>query len=182
MMTIGLIVETTFPPDNRGNLRLYRLARVLVAQKHRVFFICPSKLPWQRKRLEYEGISVRQFRGFEKYLYSWARLLVRSWHCLVSVLLIARLHRKRPFDVLHAWNPLAGCAAIFAGMLIRRRVYIDFTDFYSDIAKTDSNAVVARMLTFVERFVLQHAHKVIVVSTVMQDRLIAMGIAKHKIA
>lgn len=180
-MMVGLIVESTFPPVNRANLRLYRLARVLAKRDHEVYFISPSKFPWLRKSLSYEGIKVCQYSGFGKYLYSEARLIIRGCHLIAAILLIIYLNFKKRFDVLGAWNPLAGLAAILAGKIIRKPVIIDFTDFYSDIAKTDSNSITVNILKKIEFFILKNAKLVLIVSDIMKERLVKMGIEKDKI-
>lgn len=181
MMNIGLIVETNFPPFNRGNLRLYRLAKVLVNKGYDVYFINPSKLFWRRQSLEYEGIKVRQYFGLEKFLYSKFRSIIRGYHLAASIVLVVYLNCKKRFDILHAWNPLAGLAAVLAGKIINRPVFLDFTDFYSNIAKTDSNKLVAYLLKKIEFFILRNAAKIIVVSEIMKDRLALEGIDKDKI-
>lgn len=180
-MTAGLIVESSFPPVNRANLRLYRLAKVLVKKGYEVYLISPSKLPWSRKNLDYQNIKVRQYFGFERYLYSKLRILVRGYHLIACIWTVIFSNFKNRFDVLHAWNPLAGLAAVLAGRIIRKPVLIDLTDFYSDIAKTDSNKLTAGFLKKVELFVLRQAKKVIVVSEEMKERLVFEGVASEKI-
>jgi glycosyltransferase involved in cell wall biosynthesis len=180
-MVVALIVESSFPPVNRANLRLYRLARILVKKSHDIYFISPSKFPWLKKSLDYEGIKVRQYFGFDHYLYSKIRLLVRSYHLIACVLSVIYLNLKNRFDALQAWNPLAGLAAILAGKIIRKPVFIDFTDFYSDIAQTDSNRLAVPILKYIELLVLKNARKVIVVSEIMKKRLMNLGISENKI-
>ena len=180
-MNIGLITESTFPPFNRANLRLYRLAKVLVNRGDKVFFISPSNVPWHRDVADYEGITVRQYYGFGRYLYSKIRLIVRGYHLVATILLIVKLNFKNKFDVLHGWNPLAGLAAVLSGKIIGKPVFVDFTDFYSDIALTDSTPLAAAILKKIEFFILKNSQKVIVVSEIMRQRLKALGIDEKKI-
>ena len=180
-MIVELVVETTFPPVNRGNLRLYRLAKVLVKKGYDVYLISPSELLWLRKSLDYQGIKACQYFGLSQYLYSRYRSIVRGYHLIASILLIIHLNSKRRFDVLHAWNPLAGLSAVLAGKIIKKPVFVDITDFYSDIAQTDSNKLVVYLLKKIEFFVLRNAQKVIVVSKIMKERLVLDGIARNKI-
>lgn len=178
---VVLVVETTFPPVSRANLRLYKLGVVLVRKGHKVCMVSPSETFLDKREIqEYEGIKVEQFRGFNKYLYSKIRVLVRAYHFLASLCTLLLLNSKKRIDVIHAWNPLAGIAAIVGGKLLGRNVYIDFTDFYSDIAIDDSPYAV-KLLRSIEMFVLKNASKVMVVSSVMKDRLSALGINKEKI-
>jgi len=73
-------------------------------------------------------------------------------------------------------------AATIAGKITKKPTYIDFTDFYSDIAETDSNKLVVKMLKKMEKFILKNAQKIMVVSEVMRERLGEMEIDKKKIA
>ncbi len=180
-MNIALITEKTFPPVNRANLRLYRLAKVLVKKNHKVYFISPSIHPFSDTKFNYEGIKICQFKGFDKFLYSKLRAIVRGLHLFNSVAFIVSLNFKYQFDALHAWNPLAGLSAILAGKIIKKPVYIDFTDFYSDIAKSDSNKLVTNFFSKIENFILKNAEKIMVVSKPMKERLINQNIKESKI-
>lgn len=170
---IVLIAEMTIPPVSRANLRTYRLGLALVNKGgHRVYMITPSKTPLQRSSYYQQGIFMNQFWGFSKYLYSRMRLPIRFYHLLCTIASIIYL-QLRFFDIyrIHAWNPLASFAAVIAAKIVRKPVYIDFTDFYSDIAKTDFPAV-ASTLRLIERFVLSQASKIFVVSDEMINFLI----------
>ncbi|MBI4805059.1 MAG: glycosyltransferase family 4 protein [Desulfovibrio sp.] len=185
---VAIIVETTIPPVSRANLRMYWLAREIIAQKKAlVNMIAPSRDISSRRSYFTEWIWMNQYPGFGKHLYGAFRLPVRVWHFLASIISIIILeiwYRRsgaRGFCAIHAWNPLAGMAAVVAGLIIRRPIFLDFTDFYSDIARTDL-PLLSKPLVWMENLVLSRARKVFVVSDVMRDHLIAnKGLAPDKV-
>ncbi|MFP5221668.1 MAG: glycosyltransferase family 4 protein [Acidobacteriota bacterium] len=177
---IGIIVETTIPPVSRANLRMYWLAKEIIAQKQAlVNMVAPSRDLPSRRSYFVEWIWMNQYPGFGKSLYGAFRLPVRLWHFLASIISIVILeiwYRRsgaRGFCALHAWNPLAGMAAVIAGKLINRPVFVDFTDFYSDIARTDM-PLLSKPLVWLENLVLSQARRVFVVSDVMREHLITV--------
>jgi len=185
---VAIIVETTIPPVSRANLRMYWLAREIIARKIAlVNMIAPSRDLTSRRSYFTEWIWMNQFPGFGKRLYGAFRLPVRLWHFAASILSIVALelwYRRsgaRGFCAVHAWNPLAGMAAVVAGALIRRPVFLDFTDFYSDIARTDM-PLFSKPLVWLENLVLSKARKVFVVSEAMRGHLIERkGLAPDKV-
>lgn len=185
---VAIIVETTIPPVSRANLRMYWLAKAMLAEKKAlVNMVAPSMDLPSRRSYYTEWIWLNQYPGFGKALYNRWRLPVRMWHFLasiISIVLLERMYRKnkvRGFCAIHAWNPLAGMAAVIAGKLIRRPVFVDFTDFYSDIARTDMPAL-STPLVWLENFVLRQARRVFVVSEVMREHLMAVkGLPPEKV-
>lgn len=174
---VGILVETTIPPVSRANLRMYWLAKALIAEKRAmVNMVSPSKDLTSRRSYFVEWIWMNQFPGWAKHLYSGWRLPVRIWHFLASIISLVILeiwYRRscgRGFAALHAWNPLAGLAAVIAGKLIGRPVFVDFTDFYSDIARTDM-PLLSKPLVWLENFVLRQARYIFVVSRQLKDHL-----------
>ena len=122
---VGILVETTIPPVSRANLRMYWLAKALLAEKKTmVNMVSPSKDLATRRSYFVEWIWMNQFPGWAKHLYSKWRLPVRIWHFLASiismVILVVWYKRERcpGFAVIHAWNPLAGLAAVISGFLM----------------------------------------------------------------
>jgi glycosyltransferase involved in cell wall biosynthesis len=183
-----LIVETTIPPVSRANLRLYHLGLNLMREKQfHVHMITPSMMPWTRRTVILDKIIMNQYWGFNKYLYANIRTLVRSWHFIATILSVIylswyfqKVHKKK-ISIIHAWNPLAGFAAIISGKILRTPVFIDFTDFYSDIAVSDM-PIFANTLKKIEKYVLQNAKKVFVVSNKMREFLAnTLHIQKEKI-
>lgn len=166
--SVALFVETPLPPVSRANLRLYNLGLSLVKRGYDVHMIAPSFHPHRRVSLVYSGIQVHQYPGFAAFLYSRARLIVRALHLFLSVSYALLIHKKEKIHAVHGWNPLAGLAATVSGKLIGCPVFIDFTDFYSDIAKTDS-PLMAPFFRLTERFILSSAKRVIVVSSIMKE-------------
>ena len=186
---VAILVETTIPPVSRANLRMYWLAKALIASRKasvnmirrrsmRLALTRPSRDLASRRSYFIEWIWMNQFPGFGRLLYSSLRLPVRVWHfaaSILSIVLLEIMYRRngnRAFCAVHAWNPLAGLAAIIAGKLIGRPVFVDFTDFYSDIARTDM-PLLSKPLVWLENFVLSRARRVFVVSDVMRDHLVA---------
>lgn len=185
---VAIIVETTIPPVSRANLRMYWLAKAILAEKKAlVNMVAPSMDLPSRRSYFTEWIWMNQYPGFGKALYNRWRLPVRVWHFLasiISIVLLERMYRKnkaRGFCAIHAWNPLAGMAAVIAGKIIHRPVFVDFTDFYSDIARTDMPAL-STPLVWLENYVLRQARRVFVVSEVMRDHLLAVkGLPPEKV-
>jgi len=179
-MNVGLVVETPVPPVSRANIRLYNLGLSLAKRDHKVFMITPSTSPYSRTCKKHSGIIIYQYPGFARYLYSRMRMFVRFIHLVFSIISVILLNSKNKIDVIHAWNPLAGLAAVISGKLIRARVFIDLTDFYSDIAKDDSPLLVP-FFRKIENYILKSATKVIVVSEETSKILVKTGISKKKI-
>jgi len=185
---VGVLVETTIPPVSRANLRMYWLAKVLIAEKRvMVNMVSPSKDLRSRRSYFVEWIWMNQFPGWACHLYTRWRLPVRIWHFLASIISLVILevwYRRscgRGFAALHAWNPLAGLAAVLAGKLIRKPVFVDFTDFYSDIARTDM-PLLSKPLVWLENYVLRQARFIFVVSNQLKEHLArAHGLPPEKI-
>lgn len=177
---VAIIVETTIPPVSRANLRMYWLAKALIVErKAMVNMIAPSRDLASRRSYFVEWIWMNQFPGFARRLYSsFLRIPVRIWHFMASIISIVILeiwYRRsfgRGFAVIHAWNPLAGLAAVIAGKLIAKPVFVDFTDFYSDIARTDM-PLFSKPLVWLENFVLNQAANIFVVSRQLKEHLIS---------
>lgn len=184
----AIIVETAIPPVSRANLRMYWLAKTLINEKKiLVNMIAPSQNPKTRRSYFTEWIWMNQYPGFSDLLYSKLRIPVRVWHffaSIVSVVILEIWYRRSVgygFSVIHAWNPLAGLSAIIAGRIIRKPVFVDFTDFYSDIARTDM-PFFRRPLIWLEDFVLRNSQKIFVVSEEMLDHLISVKkVSKDKV-
>ena len=176
---VAILVEATIPPVSRANLRMYWLAKGLIKEKKvLVNMIAPSKDFKSRHSYFIEWIWMNQYPGISDLLYSKFRLPVRIWHFLASIASVIileyysyRWRSGRGFSVIHAWNPLAGLAGVIAGKIIRRPVFVDFTDFYSDIATTDM-PFFRTPLIWLENYVLRRAAKVFVVSEEMREHLI----------
>lgn len=185
---VAIIVETTIPPVSRANLRMYWLAKTLISEKKvLVNMIAPSQNLKTRRSYFTEWIWMNQYPGFSDLLYSRLRIPVRAWHffaSIVSVIILEIWYRRSVgygFSVIHAWNPLAGLSAIITGRIIRKPVFIDFTDFYSDIARTDM-PFFRRPLVWLEDFVLRSSQKIFVVSEEMFNHLVCVKkISKEKI-
>lgn len=184
----AIIIETTIPPVSRANLRMYWLAKTLInEEKILVNMIAPSENLKTRRSYFTEWIWMNQYPGFSNLLYSRLRLPVRIWHffaSIVSVVFLECWYRSSKgfgFSIIHAWNPLAGLSAVMAGKIIRKPVFVDITDFYSDIARTDM-PLFRRPLMWLEDFVLRNSQKIFVVSEEMRDNLIlTKGITRDKI-
>lgn len=185
---VAIIVETAIPPVSRANLRMYWLAKSLINEKKvLVNMIVPSENLKSRRSYFTEWVWMNQYPGFSSLLYSRLRLPVRVWHFIASILsvIILEVWYRRSvgfgFSIIHAWNPLAGLAAVIAGKLICRPVFVDFTDFYSDIARTDM-PLFRKPLIWLENYVLRNSAKIFVVSEEMQNHLVSKkGILEEKI-
>lgn len=180
MKNIVLVVETSIPPVSRANLRLYRLGLVLIKRGYKVWMISPSEVPYSKNRGEFAGLIIQQYRGFCKFLYSKGRTIVRIYHLIATMWCLILLNLRKRIDVIHAWNPPAGLASVIVGIVLKKPVYYDFTDFYSDIAVADYSILV-NVLKWIEKLILKLAKKIIVVSNVMGDELLKIGVPIEKI-
>jgi glycosyltransferase involved in cell wall biosynthesis len=177
---VAILVESTIPPVSRANLRMYWLAQSLIKEKKIMVNIISPSTNFKTRHSYFVGwIWMNQYPGFSSLLYSNLRLPIRIWHFMASILSIIVLeywYRKMNdfgFSVIHAWNPLAGLAAVIAGKIIRRPVFVDFTDFYSDIARTDM-PLFRKPLIWLENYVLKNSAKIFVVSEEMRLHLVSM--------
>lgn len=182
------VVETTIPPVSRANLRLYHLAvKLMKEKKFHVHMITPSQMPWTRKTTFLDKIIINQYWGFGNLIYSKIRIPIRAWHFVASVCSIIYLNwyfgrkHKKSIDVIHAWNPLAGLTAVISAKIIKSKSFVDFTDFYSDIAHTDL-PLLSKILLKIEVYVLKNATQIFVVSEEMKNYLVSkLKLNKNKI-
>jgi len=179
-INIALFVETPLPPVSRANIRLYRLGLSLVKKGFNVHMIVPSFYLHKRKNLFFSDIATHQYPGLAAFLYSKIRLVARTIHLFLSVLHALVLHKRVRIYAVHGWNPLAGFAAVITGKIIGCPIFIDFTDFYSDIARFE-NPFLVPVFQKLERFVLFNSTKVVVVSDEMKNVLTKMGVPDEKI-
>jgi len=170
-LNVLLIPETKLPPVSRANLRLFNLGQTLIKKRHIMHMIVPSELPHKRESGKYEGIYVHQFPGFNSLMYSKIRILIRTYHLIATILYSILLNVKYKFDAVHSWHPLANFAAIHIGQIIKRPVFVDYTDFYSDIAKRDSPLTVP-VFNYIEKKTWMESTKVVVVSEEMKRKLL----------
>jgi glycosyltransferase involved in cell wall biosynthesis len=120
-------------------------------------------------------MMIVQHRGFGVVMYSrFLRLPVRILHLLTSTACLANLARSGKVEVFHAWHPIASLAAVIAGKITKRRVLLDWTDFYSEIARSDSPLLYPVFRTM-EQFLLRNASQVITVSEEMKTALVERG-------
>ena len=179
--SVALVVESSFPPVSRANLRLYRLSLVLIKKRLRVFIVSPGNNLVSTKQWTNADLTVVQHPGLNYALYrDRFRLIVRFLHLCAGILTLVRLRRRTGLSVIHAWHPIASLEAIFAGMITRTSVVVDWTDFYSDIAKHESPALVP-FFRLIEPFILSHAVLINTVSDEMAQALVDIGAKRDKI-
>lgn len=180
-MNVALVVEAPFPPVARANLRLYRLGLVLVGKGHRVYMVSPSFYPHSRVQGSSSGIRVVQYVGFGAFLYSsFIRLPVVFMHLIASVIALVRLHKKMNLQVIHAWHPVAGLAAVLTGKLTGAKVFLDWTDFYSDIVRHES-WLLTGIAQVIERSIVSNSDRIFAVSDEMKKALIEIGALSDKV-
>jgi len=178
---IALIAESEFPPVNRANLRIYYLGRALRRRGGKVIIFGPSVRPYLTKSGIHDSLEFVQFPGFSKLLYRrFLRLVVRAAHIIAFVLSIINYNRSNRISVIHAWNPIAGLATVIAGRLIGSRVFLDFTDFYSDIAKYES-PFLSPIFSQIERFILHRSDIIFTVSSYMKKEICKLGVDPIKV-
>jgi glycosyltransferase involved in cell wall biosynthesis len=108
-------------------------------------------------------------------MYSrFLRLPVRILHLLTSTACLANLAKSGKVEVFHAWHPIASLAAVIAGKITKRRVLLDWTDFYSEIARSDS-PLLYPVFRRMEQYLLRNASQIITVSEEMKTALVERG-------
>jgi glycosyltransferase involved in cell wall biosynthesis len=180
-MNVALVVETPFPPLSRANLRLYRLGLALAGKGYGVYMVSPSFYPHSKRRGFHSDIYAVQHFGFAALLYvSFLRFFVALFHVFSATFCLIRLCRRMDVRVVHAWHPLASSSAVLAGKIVGARVFVDWTDFYSDIVRYESSLFVP-VAQSIERFILRNSDRVITVSEEMGEVLVGMGAMKDKV-
>jgi len=180
-MNVALLVEAPFPPVSRANLRLYKLSLALARKGYRVYMVSPSFYPHRRVDGSGSEIHVVQHLGLGVFLYSsFIRLPVVFVHLVTSVAALVSLHKKVKLQVIHAWHPVAGLAAVLAGKLTKTKVFLDWTDFYSDIVRHESPLLMP-VAQFIEHIIIKNCEKIFTVSNEMKKALIEIGALKDKV-
>lgn len=166
-LNIAILVETVFPPVSRANLRMYRLALALTARGHHVYMIAPNLYP-HLQRTVYQNIPTVKYPGLATFLYRrFLRLFVRMFHIAMAVVYLQRLNREVRLDAVHAWNPVAGLAALIGGKIGGYKIFVDLTDFYSDIARLET-IMLTPIFRLIEQTILAHSNAVFTVSEEMK--------------
>ncbi len=172
---VGLVVETPFPPVSRANLRLYRLATSLINKNYNVHMISPSTRIFNRYSGNFAGINIVQYRGFAQFLYhDIVRLLVRLIHLISAIFCIIQITKTNKIQIIHAWHPIASLSSILAGKLTRKKIFVDWTDFYSEIARLESPYLVP-LFKWIELLIIKWSTLIITVSEEMKLALINKG-------
>src|SRR4030042_2371469 len=180
-MNVALLVEVPFPPVSRANLRLYRLGLVLARKGYGVYMVSPSFYPHSRVPGFGSGIHVVQYIGLSAFIYSsFIRLTVVFMHLIMSIIVLVGLHKREHLQVIHAWHPLAGLAAVLAGKLTGVRVFLDWTDFYSDIVRHES-ILLTSVAQAIEHFILGNCDRIFTVSNEMKKALVGIGASSDRI-
>lgn len=180
-MNVALLVEASFPPVSRANLRLYKLGLALAKKGCGVYMVSPSFYPHSRRYGFHSNIHVVQHVGLAAFLYSsFVRLFVVLVHLITSVVSLVGLHKRIRLQVIHAWHPLAGLAAVLAGKLTGAKVFIDWTDFYSDIVRHES-PFLTPVAQFIEHIIVGSCDRVFAVSDEMRRALLKIGASSDKV-
>lgn len=170
-----------FPPVSRANLRLYRLGLALAGKGYEVYLVSPSFYPHRRVEGSSADIHVVQHVGLAAFIYSsFIRLPVVAMHLITSVIALIRLHKKVNLQVIHAWHPLAGLAAVLVGKLTGARVFLDWTDFYSDIVRHESR-LLTPLAEAIEHTIIGNCDRIFTVSNEMKKALIKVGALSDKV-
>lgn len=180
-VNVALVVEASFPPVSRANLRLYRLGLTLARKGHSVYMVSPSLYPHRKARDSVSSIRVVQHFGFGAFIYtSFVRLFIVFLHLVASTTSLLKLHKKVNLQVIHAWHPLAGLAAVLTGKLTGAKVVLDWTDFYSDIVRHESN-LLTPIAQVIEHVILDNCNQIFTVSSEMKKALVKAGALSDKV-
>jgi glycosyltransferase involved in cell wall biosynthesis len=98
----------------------------------------------------------------------------------MSIIVLVGLHKREHLQVIHAWHPLAGLAAVLAGKLTGVRVFLDWTDFYSDIVRHES-ILLTPVAKAIEHFILGNCDRIFTVSNEMKKALVGIGASSDRI-
>jgi len=180
-INIALVVEAPFPPIARANLRMYRLYLNLTRKGYRVSMVSPSFTPFSRYEGVYRGVNVSQYIGLASLLYmSIIRFFVALFHIVSAIYFLIRYSKNNDIRVIHAWHPLAGISSVIAAKITGRKVFLDWTDLYSEIVRHESS-IMFPVAQWIEGFIAKNADLILTVSEKMKSIVVGFGASVDKV-
>ena len=178
---ICMLVYSFYESDNR----VMRYARALVERGDQVDVIALSDGK-QRPFEIVEGVNVHRIQRRERnernkfaYLY---RLLK---FCLISSLVLSRLHRRRKYNLIHVHN--VPDFLVFSAWLPKvtgAKIILDIHDilpeFFANKFRKPERSVYVRLLKLIEKLSARFANHVIVSNHLWSEKAIARSISKEK--
>lgn len=178
---VTLVVEAPYPPLSRANLRMYRLGIALTKRGYRVSMVSPSSLPFHRYHGSHDGIYSVQYAGLAVLLYrSLIRFFVALIHLLSATFFLSWFSKKNNVHIIHAWHPIAGLSAVFAAKITGAKVFLDWTDLYSEIVRHES-PIFSPVARWIERYIARNADQIFTVSDEMKTIIGSLGASSDKI-
>jgi glycosyltransferase involved in cell wall biosynthesis len=165
--------------------RVIRYAEALAERGDRVDVIALRR-PGQARSASFNGVRVHRIQRREVTERSqWAYLLKLLWFCVKSTLLLAFLHLRRPYHVVHVHN--VPDFLVFAAVLPRwmgARVVLDIHDIlpelYGGKFGVDQRSTAFRWLLGVERLSCRVADHVIVANDLWHEKLVRRSVPAGK--
>ena len=106
------------------------------------------------------------------------RFLLIPFFFIAQILFIRKILKTEKIDLIHAhWIIPQGICAVIVNKTLKKKVPIICTSHGGDLFALRSS-----IFTALKRWVLNNSNKITVVSSVMRDVLIEMGLAKEKIS
>ena len=178
---ICMLVYSFYESDNR----VMRYARALVERGDQVDVIALSDGKQQPFEIV-EGVNVHRIQRRERnernkfaYLY---RLLK---FCLISSLVLSRLHRRRKYNLIHVHN--VPDFLVFSAWLPKvtgAKIILDIHDilpeFFANKFRKPERSVYVRLLKLIEKLSARFANHVIVSNHLWSEKAIARSISKEK--
>jgi glycosyltransferase involved in cell wall biosynthesis len=96
------------------------------------------------------------------------------------VFFLSSFAKKNNVCVIHAWHPIAGLGAVLAARVTGTKVFLDWTDLYSEIVRHES-PIFAPVARFIERYIARNADQIFTVSDEMKIVVHSLGASIDKI-
>lgn len=180
-LNVCMVTHSYYETDNR----VMRYAETLVAQGHRVDVIA-LRLSNDDPDVIVNGVNVlkiqtraRDQQGQGAYLFPVLKFLLRSsW-------LMARRHRKSPYDLVHVHSvPDFMVFAAWFPKLTRTKIILDIHDIlpelYASKFGASQRSIVFKLLLMVERISARVANHVIIANDIWRERLLTRAVSADK--
>tara|TARA_B100000315_G_scaffold252945_1_gene290771 strand:- start:208 stop:1305 length:1098 start_codon:yes stop_codon:yes gene_type:complete len=143
--------------------------------------VSPSFTPFSRYEGVYRGVNVSQYIGLASLLYmSIIRFFVALFHIVSAIYFLIRYSKNNDIRVIHAWHPLAGISSVIAAKITGRKVFLDWTDLYSEIVRHESS-IMFPVAQWIEGFIAKNADLILTVSEKMKSIVVGFGASVDKV-
>ena len=195
-MKVWIVNHYADPPDGFST-RSYDLARRMVERGHSITifassfshyqfrYVRPTRLLrfWQKENID--GVRYVWIRTTPYHHNDWRRVLNMVSFAAIATL-AGGLDKERP-DVVSgvSVHPLAAFAGYVLARVKRARFLVEVTDLWPqtliDFGMLDADSVVARAMRVMERFLYEHAERIIMLWRHTEEYVESLGVSRKKI-